>query len=52
MSLSSDELGRIGHETRFLTREKILELTLKANECATKMPLPPMRRPVLYRSSR
>jgi len=52
MSLSSDELGRIGHETRFLTREKILELTVKANEWATKMPLPPMRRPILYRCSR
>jgi len=51
MSLSSDGLGRIGHETRFLTREKILELTVEANECATKMPLPPMRRPVLYRCS-
>jgi len=49
MSLSSDALGRIGHETRFLTRDKILELTVKANECATMTPLPPMRRPVLYR---
>jgi len=49
MSLSSDPLGRIGHETRFLTRDKIGEITAEANECATKMPLPPMRRPVLYR---
>ena len=49
MSLSSNALGRIGHETRFLTRDKIWKLTAKANECATMMPLPPMRRPVLYR---
>jgi len=51
MSLSSDPLGRIGHETKFLTRDRISELTDKANECASKMPLPPMRRPILYRSS-
>jgi len=49
MYLSSDALGGIGHETRFLTRDKIWELTVKANECAKMMPLPPMRRPVLYR---
>jgi hypothetical protein len=47
MSLSCDALGRIGHETEFLTTDKILELTARANECATMMPLPPMRRPVL-----
>jgi radical SAM superfamily enzyme YgiQ (UPF0313 family) len=49
MCLNSDPLGRIGHETKFLTRDKILELTVKANEYATRMPPPPMRRPVLYR---
>jgi len=43
MCLSLDPLGRIGHETAFLTREKIWELTNQANEFANRVPLSPMR---------
>ena len=43
MCLSSDPLGRIGHETAFLTREKIWELTHQANEYVARRPLPLMR---------
>jgi len=50
MCLSFDPLGRIGHETEFLTREKIWELTHQANEFVNRMP-PPLMRCGLRRSS-
>lgn len=47
MSLGCDPLQLIGHETAFLTREKICELMHQANECARRVPLSPMRADLL-----
>ena len=47
MSMQYDPLQCIGHETEFLTRQRIYELTRQAHECAIRAPVSPMRRDLL-----
>jgi B12-binding domain/radical SAM domain protein len=48
MSLMGYDWSRsIGHETAFLTREDILELTRQAHGCAMRAPVSPIRRDLL-----